>query len=78
MTEMKGQRHHLVPQFHLRRFGDSQRQLAVIHRGDGDLVYRSVRQSASEVDFYAFQTSAGSTSYVLEQAFPKLRAQPRR
>lgn len=74
MTEMKGQRHHLVPQFHLRRFGDSQRQLAVIHRGDGDLIYRSVRQSASAMDFYAFQTSEGSTSYELEQALSQIES----
>ncbi len=50
-------RHHLVPQFYLRNFADSNQQLALVDRDRPDRVVRSaVRKACAEVGFYRIET----------------------
>lgn len=75
MTKRRaGQWHHMVPQFYLRRFADAGRKLAVVHRGDGSIQQRSVRQAAAETDFYAFETLEGDRSYEVENALSQVES----
>ena len=72
-------RHHLLPQFYLRRFADEGEHLAVVSR---DLLKRfvsSVAKVAAEGDFYTVETTSGPSqevekllSRIEDQAAPAL------
>ncbi len=49
MTE----RHHLVPQFYLKRFADGKKQLEVLDRATGSSERVAVKRAVAEMDAYA-------------------------
>jgi hypothetical protein len=62
-------RHHLVPQFYLRRFADEHGRLAAIRRGTGASHVASIEKVAAEVGFYTYVDLEGEESGAIEEMF---------
>ncbi len=52
-------RHHLLPQFYLRRFASAGEQIRVVARDGSKSFITSVAKAAAETDFYTVETKNG-------------------
>jgi|APLak6261675434_1056106.scaffolds.fasta_scaffold02279_2 hypothetical protein len=59
-------RHHLVPQLHLRRFANGEEKIVAVARDLSKSIVTDVANVAVEKDFYAVETSSGSSMEVEE------------
>jgi len=67
-ADSEPKRHHLLPQFHLRRFATDAEQLQVISMKDpAQRFCTSVEKAASQHDFYMVQATDGKPSRVVER-----------
>jgi len=63
---MAGPRHHLIPQFFLKRFANEQNQLLMVDGKSGKASMTHVKNAAVETGFYTIETDAGPSDEVEE------------
>lgn len=70
--------HHVVPQFHLRRFADSERKIRQLSRGDRDGRLIAVKRATVQDAFYNIKTAAGDDHDGWEKILGTLEARAAR
>lgn len=64
--ESQAKRHHMVPEFYLRRFADEHGRLAAIRRGTGAMHVASTEKLCVQAGFYTYIDTEGAASTELE------------
>lgn len=65
-------RHHLIPAFYLRRFGDDKGQITVYQRATGKTFTTSIKNAAVESHFYTVTDQTGAPSFVVEERLSEI------